>query len=688
MNNQTKENTRLTQALHFASQGIRVIPLHPNSKKPIPFDWPNKASADHHQIGQWFEQYPDCNYGLLMGEGFAVLDIDRKKGKNGLESLKAVDGALPLITLTVLTPSDGYHAYYHCKNALPKRQGFLLGVDFQAKGSYVVGPGSIIGGCSYILIDPAREIAEIPQWLIDATAKKIQHPKAAQGVFIEERGSFDGDAYGALGHLLEGINPDLEYGYWIEVLFAGINVFGHSEETVTALRDWSSSGQKFEEEAFAKAIGSHDPYREQQVGLPRLKEIARIWPRSDSWLPFHDEAIDLEQRVLNTSIDMLEKHGNKPSEQHLQGIKAIVQAMTHGLFENDRKFRKAFPLETGMGKTTCVVALVKELQHTDKSLLISAERIEQLIEMRDQMIEAGVDANKLGIFHSSQQKHPDCPTVKPADLDRVQFLLASHNRVKSDSMRSITERLMLYGQGNRDLVIWDETLLTTKADSLERASLRKAVSDWLIDYDEKRKQGRHSIGYENLYVEFRDFLNDVQEKLANKDLDNETLFRFPMLSCDPREYDKVINTWNGKDQQSAKILKDLVAYTLGGDIRIVKTSGGHTLVQFFQTVDDACDKMVILDASARIRDLLSYDPTVSVYPIHVSKDYSTVSINYSDYRGSKSSFDENPDHLTSYLGELDHLLGNVIPTHEPLLICCLKDLRDDIRPRRPPKIPQ
>ncbi len=687
MTGNTKYLNRLNHALRFAANGTRVIPLRPNSKEPLISDWKRNASANPDQIRQWFEEYPNCNYALLMGEGRVVLDVDVKNGKNGPRSLRdLIEGHKFLDTLIVKTPTSGLHYYYLIRptteSNLVTRHGFMDGLDFQASGSYVVGPGSTIGDQDYCIFYDPKEIATIPDWLIDATRKApapslIAAPAAMPTARpIPALRLTSGSAEVITSHL-DNIDPDLPRDAWIETLFAAQNVFGDQDETIKSLRLWSEAGKTYTEKEFHKAVFSRDPSAAVQVGMPRLLEIARKYPRPDHWLPHHDEANNLESRVMSTVVEMLERHNNKPNSEHRKGIEAIVKAMTHGAYEQDVKFRKAFPLETGMGKTTCVVALVKQLQHTDKSLLISAERIEQLGELQAQLIDEGVPANKLGIFHSSPKKYPEYPSVTLAELDRVQFLLASHNRVRVDSQRSVTERLMSYQGHKRDLTIWDESLLSTSADSMDRAEVRKVVGGWIVDYQEKLRAGRKSSLNESQFHEFYEFLIDIDKQLAQGQGDG--VFTLPLLRLGITDYDIPINAWSRKDERSSAVLKKLVEYSGRGEVRTVKTQDGHALVQFTQTVDDDIDKMIILDASARIRDLVRYDRSVGVFPLNVSKDYGNVMLKWADVGSSKTSFSSDPNHLRAYLGEMDYLLTTEIPKDQPFLIFCHMDMKDQIR---------
>jgi hypothetical protein len=112
-------------------------------------------------------------YGLPTGarNGFWVLDLDIKGGKNGLTSLTeyiAANGHTDLPdTYSVRTRSGGYHFYW----ALPEgrrignRTNVLSGVDVRGDGGYVRA------GAGYeVLLDVPP--TDAPEWLIDLCAAK------------------------------------------------------------------------------------------------------------------------------------------------------------------------------------------------------------------------------------------------------------------------------------------------------------------------------------------------------------------------------------------------------------------------------------------------------------------------------------------------------------------------------------
>lgn len=104
-------------------------------------------------------------YGLATGRlnGFWVLDLDRKNGKDGLKSLmEHADGRELPDTYTVSTKSGGLHLYFTWTDGVPVRnkEGLLLGVDVRGEG------GLVRAGASYpVLLDEA--IVAAPQWLLE-----------------------------------------------------------------------------------------------------------------------------------------------------------------------------------------------------------------------------------------------------------------------------------------------------------------------------------------------------------------------------------------------------------------------------------------------------------------------------------------------------------------------------------------
>ena len=108
-------------ALELAGAGFAVFPCRPaqegdrEPKTPRVKEWPAAATRDPDQIRAWWGKWPDSIPGLPTGSrnGLAVLDLDRKHGKDGVAALRALgydpDKLSPLI---IETPGDGLHLYF------------------------------------------------------------------------------------------------------------------------------------------------------------------------------------------------------------------------------------------------------------------------------------------------------------------------------------------------------------------------------------------------------------------------------------------------------------------------------------------------------------------------------------------------------------------------------------------------
>lgn len=114
-------------------------------KHPITRNGLKDATTDAEQINEWFEQHPTANVAIVTGaaSGIVVVDLDVKPGKNGIESLDALNLDLPP-TAVVTTGSGGRHLYFaHPGGSVPCSSGKLgLGIDVRGDDGYVIAPPS------------------------------------------------------------------------------------------------------------------------------------------------------------------------------------------------------------------------------------------------------------------------------------------------------------------------------------------------------------------------------------------------------------------------------------------------------------------------------------------------------------------------------------------------------------------
>ncbi|MEI6084008.1 MAG: bifunctional DNA primase/polymerase [Verrucomicrobiota bacterium] len=176
----------LDAALEACRRGWSVFPLVPNTKKPL-LPWREHSTHLAERVRSWSAKYPDCNWGVDCGKSnLAVVDIDLKDGKNGLESLLLLEtehgGKLLRDTFTVTTPTGGKHLYYtgQCRSV----NGLGVGLDLKSNGGYVVLYGSTVSGKSY-WISNSLPTSKCVGWLIERAGKAAARSPIADSWMTE-----------------------------------------------------------------------------------------------------------------------------------------------------------------------------------------------------------------------------------------------------------------------------------------------------------------------------------------------------------------------------------------------------------------------------------------------------------------------------------------------------------------------
>ena len=162
-------NIFLQDALNYAAQGWKVIPLKPGGKTPIIHNWPQKASMSESIIKKWWRDNPEANVGIVTGtaSNLVVVDADCKNDKPGLVNLALVEKIVGgFETLTVETQSGGRHLYFTMSEDLKANSaGKIEGIDIRSSGGYVVAPPSVVEGRSYAWLNKV-EVRALPSLAI------------------------------------------------------------------------------------------------------------------------------------------------------------------------------------------------------------------------------------------------------------------------------------------------------------------------------------------------------------------------------------------------------------------------------------------------------------------------------------------------------------------------------------------
>lgn len=190
---------QMTLAFDLIEQGFAVFPVNPETKQPYTTHGHLDATQDAELVAVWFSlDYPKAVVGVHAGaSGLVILDLDKKNGKDGFESVE--DGWLEIPdSFHYDTPSGGRHYIYRAPaGALlaPARDyRGLSGVDRRGGSSYAVWYGD----------SPTPDlIKEAPDWLCDEAQSRTG--SAFDGQLDEWLATADGEPDGRVIQAIQRI---------------------------------------------------------------------------------------------------------------------------------------------------------------------------------------------------------------------------------------------------------------------------------------------------------------------------------------------------------------------------------------------------------------------------------------------------------------------------------------------------
>jgi putative DNA primase/helicase len=181
----------LDAALAYAAKGWAVLPIAPNTKRPLSAHGVKDATTDPVTIAGWWTATPDANIGIAAGagSGITVLDIDDKSGKNGFATLDRLGATDRPGTVWQATPSGGTQEIYRHDPRITNRVGGtateFTGLDTRNDGGYVLVPPSTIDGKPYQWIARpfgSTQLAPFPEALVEVfqskTCPKVARPSS------------------------------------------------------------------------------------------------------------------------------------------------------------------------------------------------------------------------------------------------------------------------------------------------------------------------------------------------------------------------------------------------------------------------------------------------------------------------------------------------------------------------------
>lgn len=170
---------------NYIDKGLKIFPIVPNGKTPLIEKWQENCSCDFFQVLYWYENCPNCNWGLPANEnGLFILDCDRHDvNKDGVENFGKLLKNLNItnwLTTCQHTPSRGMHYIYKTdddlKDVLNDSNVFAdyPGIDFRTRGYIAVEPSETQKGIYQFEYN--EEIKEMPlklkQYILENTKSK------------------------------------------------------------------------------------------------------------------------------------------------------------------------------------------------------------------------------------------------------------------------------------------------------------------------------------------------------------------------------------------------------------------------------------------------------------------------------------------------------------------------------------
>lgn len=178
------KNPKFLQAFEMLNNGYNVIPFTAEKKFNL-LQWKEfeKKKVTEKDIEEWWTKYPDANVAIITGEISGVTVVDFDVGDDGLISPKQRELADQLPeTLTVKTPSGGFHLYYKYNPNFINSSNKELGIDVRNNGGltggwdnyceYTKSSGTEIKGWYKKVTEVSSEIVELPTEILKSILDK------------------------------------------------------------------------------------------------------------------------------------------------------------------------------------------------------------------------------------------------------------------------------------------------------------------------------------------------------------------------------------------------------------------------------------------------------------------------------------------------------------------------------------
>lgn len=328
----------------------------------------------------------------------------------------------------------------------------------------------------------------------------------------------------------------------------------------------------------------------------------------------NSESIELLGATYKLLKTNLQRYGNTLSDKHELALFELIVTYC-SIIQGVRQGRFAYGIDTGMGKTESLVALVaaiNQLNMSKVSIMICQSKVEGLCELKRKMIAMGVPEEKIGLIHSydydqakldgkgypTEGGYASLPSTSIEE--HRQFQLVTHNRIRGDgNLASINT----YDGQPRSLAVWDESLIASEVVVVSEQDLRVAVSSFSIHYENSQNHAG-LIRYLNEAVKL---IKDEQKHQADGEAPKKLVL--PELDPETRRLYKILISQVKSSRSYGDTLENLLDIS-DSAIRVLQTSQGLGIVSYTISVPRELDNVIILDASWWVRDLQKLDNSI------------------------------------------------------------------------------
>lgn len=396
------------------------------------------------------------------------------------------------------------------------------------------------------------------------------------------------------------------------------------------------------------------------------------------------------------------EYGNRLSADHRSLLQVMLKVFSETYWGTRKPLRIAWPLQTGMGKTTAITQWIAEafkLDRCARGVLVCASRVEANCDMARALVGAGVPRDSIGLIHSHEdgrafweagRELPDDTASEPADsrLTDRPIMIVTHANVRQK--QDVALRYSKHQDRPRTVIFWDESCFVGHSFSIKLCDLEGNV----VSIERRARQGSGNDHLASFSKYLRQGWGQIESVLSQIEASEGSgcdVIQFEQVAPETIDHWSRTLRWLGASRYPAaagflnlcQLESRIVPGKRGDDAAIA-----HRLC-----VPDELRSLQVLDASQPIRVLLHLDTSIKPATSVVSelasiqtqakklKRYSNLVIHQNFTGGGRRSILTD---LRTHDRPLQRLVVETIqkvPTGEPVLVFCFKDRQHD--PQQP-----